>query len=204
MPDAPDDADANPYVIGEASARRQDYATFEFKAPDPNGRGGRGGGYPRWRSWEGRPETSRRGKEDVYVPVHRLAAVAWCLPDGDLGTDVTLAALDGVDVHHTTGMKAATIGESPNFEGPGLELVAHARHAEITQTELRTRAERARQQAADASGYEGGVSERDRTSVCARCGDETTTLCASPDFDGQRCPECAAAAGGDAAIKVVD
>jgi hypothetical protein len=179
--------DAEEYVVGSASPRRAATAAFEFKAPDQTSRGGRGGGYPRWRSWEWRPETSRRNKEDVYVPVHRLAAVAWCLPDGTLGEDVSLSALAGMDVHHELGMPAA------NIEGE-LALLDHGEHSSRTQAERRAHAEEAKQQAIDPDPAPEG---------CRQCGAaEDVTLVTSAAFDGEWCLSCATDANPDAPIEL--
>lgn len=55
---------------------RLPYARFETRAPD----GYDNGGYERWRSYEFVESEGRR--KDVYVSVHRLAAVAWGIIDG--------------------------------------------------------------------------------------------------------------------------
>lgn len=125
MPDATD------YTHGPVPPQQSDTARFEFKAPDCSASGGRGGGYPRWRSYEPRAETARRGKEDVYVPVHRLAAVAWLFPDDWNAADILASGqLIGADVHHELGMPSTTI------EGE-LSLCSHGTHSEITQAEKR-------------------------------------------------------------------
>ena len=129
-------SDTPEYVVGRPHPNRLPYATFEFKRPSP---AHTGGGYPRVRSVEYRPETSRQGREDVFVPIHRLAAVAWHLPDGTLGDDVRLSQLDGMDVHHVTpdggpGMPSAN-GED------WTELIGHGDHSSVTQAERRAWAE---------------------------------------------------------------
>lgn len=123
MPDATD------YTTGPSTYQKP-RAAFEFKAPD-QGSGGRGGGYPRWRSYEWRPHTPRQTKEDVYVPVHRLAAVAWLFPDDWTAADVLDSEhLVGADVHHELGHPAATIEDE-------LTLCEHGTHSAITQAEKR-------------------------------------------------------------------
>lgn len=154
----PDDPDPSRYVRGETYARRE-RPRFEFK---PTATGYTGGGYPRVRSTERREHTPGDGTDDVFVSIHRLAAVAWHLPDGTLGEDVRLSALDGVDVHHTTpdggpGMPSAN-GEA------WTTVVDHGRHSEITQSQMRAWGEDSKQQATD-----------DDVAVdrCPECGDES-------------------------------
>lgn len=158
--------------------------TFTFKPSSP---GYTGGGYARIRSTEWREHTSRRAAEDVYVSVHRLAAVAWLLPDGVLGEDVHLSDLEGKDVHHTLGMPSA------NGEG-WLELHDHGTHSSITQTEMRAYGEDAKRRVDDDS------TDDDR---CVRCDAELNTVCRSPDWNGNACPECAKRLSDGAAIEVV-
>jgi hypothetical protein len=188
--------DPSQYVVGDAPPQQSLTPTFEFKAAHPGGSGGRGGGYPRVRSWETRPETARQGKEDVYVPIHRLCAVAWLLPDGTLGDDVRLDALDGVDVHHDLGMPAANVESE-------LLLVNHGDHSEVTQAEMRAYAADARRRV-DGDGADAttgsGAGDGD---VCDRCGAAATTLCESPDWTGRYCLECSKQESDGAAISVV-
>lgn len=176
------------YVRGETYAQ-SDRPTFEFKASSP---GSTGGGYPRIRSTEWRDHTSRRASEDVYVSVHRLAAVAWHLPDGTLGDDVRLADLDGYDVHHTLGM--------PSANGEDLtELLEHGGHSSVTNAQVRAWGEDAKESADDA----GEVATEPDDGTCVDCGDELDTACRSPDWDGLACPECAGRLSDGAAIEVV-
>jgi len=153
-------------------------ATFEFKAPSPQGTGG---GYPRWRSWEHRPHSTRQGKEDVYVPVHRLAAVAWLLEDGTLGADVHLADLDGYDVHHELGMPSATVESE-------LALRSHGRHSEITQSQVRAWGMDAKDAATESVSI-------DDAGACAHCGATADVLVTADAFEGARCLECGRQAG---------
>jgi hypothetical protein len=192
-------SDADRYVLGPASPRRSATATFEFKAPSQSSRGGRGGGYPRWRSWEFRPESVRQSKEDVYVPVHRLAAVAWCLPDGTLGEDVTLDALAGMDVHHELGMPAATVGESPNWDEVQLSVLGHGEHSSVTQSEMRAYGEDAKR---DVESEPSGRPSR-RENGCANCGDERDVLAESADWTGRYCLPCAKQHTDGATIEIV-
>lgn len=181
------------YVVGTPHPQTQGYASFEYKAHAP---GNTGGGYPRWRSTEWRPHTAARDKEDVYVPVHRLCAVAWCLPDGTLGDDVRLSDLDGVDVHHNLGMPAANVDPaSPNFDpDDALEVVDHGTHAERTQAQVRAWAEDAKRSARD-----DGPTDDDR---CGRCGAADGSLWACDDYEGVRCTECAKVDSDGAALEV--
>lgn len=173
------------YVVGAASPQRDATASFEFKAPDPDRTGG---GYPRWRAWEYRPETPGDRKEDVYVAVHRLAAVAWLLPDGTLGEDVHLAELDGVDVHHELGMPAANVEDE-------LALVEHGTHSEVTQAQMRAWGEDAKRTVAD-----DGPADEER---CEHCGAAADVRCRSPDWDGAVCMGCAQRLSEDAPIEVL-
>lgn len=148
-----------------------------------------GGGYERWRSWEHDPTKPGDGKTDVYVSVHRLCAVAWWADD-DATAEEILPRLRGVDVHHTTGIGWANFGESPNFDEPGLELLEHGRHAEITNEQRRAWAEDAKE-----DGEAPPEPER-----CAACGTADGGLWRSEDFDGARCLDCAADANEEASI----
>ena len=181
----------NPYVLGPATYRKLPrvetkpssvYADYES--------GGRrkvrrdtGGGYERVRSYEHDPTKPGDRKRDVYVSIHRLCAVAWLLPE-----DAPLSVLDGMDVHHTTGVEWANFGDSPNFEEPGLQLLEHGRHSEVTQAQMRAWAETSKEQAEADPEPEG----------CHACGATDANLWTSPDFDGERCTACAmdAADGG--------
>lgn len=120
----------HPYVVGEVHPNTLPYATFEFKRPSPDHTGG---GYPRHRSVEYRPHTARRGKEDVFVPVHRLTAVAWCY-GSEWSVGEILRDMDGKDVHHELGMPSATVRDE-------LEVIDHGAHSEVTQAERRAWAE---------------------------------------------------------------
>jgi len=165
------------YVTGTPHPNQSATAGFEFKAPDSSSSGGRGGGYPRWRSYEHRPDSSRRGKEDVYVSVHRLAAVAWCFPDDWTAADILDSEqLVGTDVHHALGMPSA------NVEGE-IELRSHGDHAAITQFEKRAWAETAKQQA---------IGSDDGSDGCPQCDASDPTLVSAEGIDGEVCLDCAA------------
>jgi len=185
------------YVVGPTYARR-DTPRFEFKAGSPDHTGG---GYPRLRSTERRPHTPGDGADDVFVPVHRLAAVAWHLPDGTLGEDVHLSALSGADIHHTQpdrdrrGMPAAN-GEA------WTEMLDHGDHSEVTQAEMRAWAADAREAVESDTDATQGTAE-DSSRVCAACGAESDTLCIYRGVTEAVCPECAAAADPDGPIEVV-
>lgn len=181
----------NPYVIGDAHANQLGYARFETKPAAWTGRRwDTGSGYERWRSYEYRPETSRVGKEDVYVSVHRLCAVAWLLPP-----DAPLSAMQNVDVHHNYHVEWANFGESSNFDEPGLALLEHGRHSEITQAELRAWGEDAKRQAAGEIDDDGVA--------CVRCSETPDVACESPDWDGIACLECAKRLSDGATIEVL-
>lgn len=165
------------YTRGPTYARRHT-PRFYFKNSSP---GYTGGGYAMVRSKERRDHTPGDGLEDVYVAVHRLAAVAWHLPDGTLGDDVRLADLDGVDVHHTQpdsderGMPAAN-GEA------WTELLDHGRHSEVTNAERRAWAE------ADRERAESAHAPSDRCSECGTAGDASWAV---EGRDGALCLSCA-------------
>jgi hypothetical protein len=165
MPDATD----SEYVRGDTYARSQT-PTFEFKA---GATGYSGGGYPRVRSKEYREHTPGDTADDVFVPIHRLAAVAWCYDD-EWTIDEILADLAGKDVHHTLGMPAA------NLESD-LEVVDHARHAEITQAQRRAWAEDQKR------AVEREQTALDTAPTCAACGDDAEATVAGTDY----CLACA-------------
>jgi len=186
--------DAGDYVVGDAPAQQSPVASFEFKAASPDSTGG---GYPRWRSYERRPHTARRGKEDVYVPVHRLAAVAWLFPDDWTAEQILDSGhLVGADVHHELGLPAANLEDH-------LALLDHGRHSEVTQAQMRAWAADAQAAAHGGRDGEGDTSRSDKNRVCGDCGDESETLCESGDFEGRLCPACARRAVDDAVIEVV-
>ena len=172
------------YVIGEPHPNTLPYARFEYKRGSPDHSGG---GYPRWRSKEYRPETARQGSQDVFVPVHRLCAVAWLLPDGELGTDVFLSDLEGYDVHHELGMPSANIESE-------LSLRDHGKHSEITAAQQRAWAEDSRQQAFE-------FDEQDIPETrCVRCDDPTET---AYYVDGEaHCLECSTVVADGKPIQV--
>jgi hypothetical protein len=175
-------SDTPAYVVGRPHPNTNPRPTFEFKAPSPDHTGG---GYPRVRSTEYRPETSRQGKEDVFASIHRLAAVAWHLPDGTLGDDVHLSALDGMDVHHVTPNGGAGM---PSANGDDwTELIGHGDHSSVTQAERRAWAEDAKR-------------ERDRQQrfggrECVECGDDADDGVSVASVDGPLCLGCATRLG---------
>jgi len=173
------------YTTGDTYATRT-HPRFCYKPSSP---GYSGGGYAWIRSTERRPDTPGDGAGDVFVYVHRLAAVAWCLDGGTLGEDVRLSDLDGKDVHHRLGMPAA------NGEG-WIELVDHGRHAEITQADRRA-------WAADAKDASKQSTIDDSGDGCVRCDDELDTACISPDWDGRACPDCARTLSDGGTIEVI-
>lgn len=168
------------HVVGPTYCRKQ-RAKYETKDGY-----GTGAGYCRWRSIEWRPETARRSKEDVYVPVHRLAAVAFCYPD-DMSVSEILQHLDGRDVHHTTGEKWANFGDSPNFDEPGLQVCEHGRHSSVTQAQMRAWAADAKRQATGqvvaTDGHGGGE-------TCISCGEREGPLATTANLDDNYCLDC--------------
>lgn len=180
--------DPTEYVVGTPHPNQQAYASFSFKAPDPDSTGG---GYPRWRSYEHRPHTCRQGKEDVSVSVHRLCAVAWLFPEDWSAADILQSGeLQGADVHHELGMPSANVEAE-------LSLVEHGTHSEITQAQMRAWGEQSKRQAREA------VDPRGRAEVCDRCGAEAETLAECPAWPGeQRCLSCAKATSNGEPIEL--
>lgn len=180
MPDeqTPDEDADCPYVVGETYARKG-RATFEFK---PSATGYTGGGYARVRSKEDGPEVSRPGMGDVFVSIHRLAAVVWCY-DADRPLDEITDHLRDRDVHHTT--------EMPSANGPDLvEVLDHGEHSS------RTNAAPSRtEQLAYARDAERERQRRDADPTCAKCGDDEPAA-KVPDAPGRwggekLCLDCA-------------
>jgi hypothetical protein len=165
----PDDTEANRYVRGQTYARRQT-PTFEFKA---GATGYTGGGYPRVRSKERREHTPGDGTDDVFVPIHRLAAVAWCY-DAEWSIAEILADLGERDVHHELGFPSATVESE-------LRVVDHDRHASLTQAERRAYAKDQKRR------VEREQQALDTRPSCTECGDEATATVAGDEY----CLDCA-------------
>jgi len=180
----------NPYVVGEADPRRKPYATLETK---PSVRGYTGGGYNHWRSYEFRAHTPGDGKDHVYASHHRLLAVVACYPLEWPIEDI-LDDLREKDVHHESGVPWDNRPEN-------LEVVAHDRHSEITQTQRRAwAADRKR----DVQRTERQpLAESDDSGLCDRCGDHSETLAACDAWPGERrCIECATATANGREIRL--
>ena len=103
-------------------------ARFETKGGD-----GSGAGYERWRSWERRPSSDVDGKEDVYVPHHRLLAVVGCYAD-TMRIGAILRDLDGKDVHHENSVKWDNRPSNIEVLGHGEHSKLHASMATATAT----------------------------------------------------------------------
>ena len=103
-------------------------ARFETKGGD-----GSGAGYERWRSWERRPSSDVDGKEDVYVPHHRLLAVVECYPE-TMPIGAILRDLDGKDVHHENSVKWDNRPSNIEVLGHGEHTKLHASTAAATPT----------------------------------------------------------------------
>lgn len=186
----------SPYELGAVHGNTLPYATFETKPPAWLGtRWDSGAGYERWRSREWRPETSKKSKESVYVPIHRLLAVITCYPmEMDLG-DI-LEHMKGRDVHHDCPEVHRSWGVPWDNRHDVLSVIGHGEHSEITNADKRAWAEDAKneikesQQATFATG--GGTSTGAATE-CAACGasGRETTLATSEAFEGVRCLACA-------------
>ena len=159
------------YHLGEN--RVQNYARFEHAKPGD----GSGAGYERWRSTEHRPHTPIDGREDVYLSHHRLLAIVECYPL-DQPIESVLEDLAEKDVHHRNGIKW------DNRPG-NIEPVEHARHASITQEQVRAWAEDEKR---ERQRHESGVADGD---ICDGCGEPAEPLATSPGFAGERCLECA-------------
>lgn len=168
----------HPYVVGETDPNTLPVARFEFKRPSPDHTGG---GYPRHRSVEWCPHTARQSSQDVFVPVHRLTAVAWCY-GLEWSVGEILADMDGKDVHHELGMPSA------NIEGE-LEVIGHGDHSSVTQAERRAWAEdekRARDGQARLDDAERCATPRCDCEVAARVGGEQYCLeHATENADGE-------------------
>lgn len=179
---------ASLYAVGSASWRA--LPRVDTKPPNP---GDTGSGYERVRSYEWRPHTSRRSKEDVYAYHHRLLAVAWLLPDDE--HNGFLGLLDGMDVHHNAPEVDADVGIPWDNREDALEMIDHGDHSSLTNAERRAYAEEDKQRA--------NTPDEPSTPTCGRCGDESGTLCESDDWSGQYCPQCAKQASDGAPIEVL-
>lgn len=191
--------DPHDYELGPTPPQTKGHATFETKPSTVYADGSRdtGGGYERWRSTEFRPETPRQGKEDVYVAVHRLSAVAWCFADGVTAAEIDLC---GKDVHHahpddwSTRVEWLNVHDSPNFPDASIEVHGHGEHTSITNTERRAYAEDAKADAAD------DAPDPDR---CGACGDAAALLAESDDWEGAVCLDCSTRLSDGAPIEVL-
>jgi len=186
MSQQPQAVTESPYVIDEAHPNTQGWATFETKPRTWLGScWDSGSGYEHWRSYEERPHTSRRGKEDVYASHHRLLAVVACYSLETPISDV-LEDLREKDVHHNAPEVKDDAGFPFDNRPSVLEVESHRRHAERTQSQMRAWAEDAKQQASEPAASGAG------DDACPGCGREDVGVDAtSPGFDGARCIECA-------------
>lgn len=177
-------APSDGYTLGEVHPNTKRHPRVETKPSPP---GYTGGGYEHARSTEYRPHTRVDRREDVYASIHRLSAVVWCYPTDAPIRDV-LDDLRGKDVHHTTGIPWANFGDSPNFDEPGLTVVGHGEHSEITQAQRRAWAADSKREAERAEQQSLAEANAD---ACDNCGETTTDpLARGEDFDGEWCIEC--------------
>lgn len=175
---------ACPYVVGDTYATRPT-PRFEFKA---GAVGYTGGGYPRLRSSERGPE-SGHGSNDVFVPIHRLAALVWCY-SGDHPLAEDAAHLREMDVHHELGFPSANLPEYISVE-------SHSSHASITRDQLRGWAKDAKRERERRQSEEFVPDEQ----ACAECGEEANAQVAGTDY----CLSCAttAAKGRDVTVELL-
>lgn len=180
--------DPSEYVTGTPHARQAPVARFETKAGD-----GSGAGYERWRSYEWRPETPRKSKEDVYVAHHRLLAVVSCYPD-DMAVSDILAHMADKDVHHDAPEIDADAGVTWDNRPDAIRVVEHGRHTEITNAQMRAWAEDRKHQARKPTTPD--------PEGCVACG-ATGTLATTDSLDGEYCIECVTARADGETIQVV-
>lgn len=182
---------ACPYTIGDGTYARKRTPTFEYKS---SATGYTGGGYPRIRSRERRGHTPGDGTDDVFVAVHRLAAVVWCY-DGDRPLSEITADLRERDVHHELEMPAANLPAH-------VEVVGHGEHSRRTNT-----APDRQQQLAWAKDAKREQARRQREDyvpdeqACTDCGAEVRAAVAGEQY----CLDCAttAASGTDHPIEML-
>lgn len=177
-----------PYTVGPTWAM-EDTATFEFKS---SATGYTGGGYARWRSIEYGPEVSRVGKGEVFVSVHRLAALVWCF-DGDVHVGADADYLRDRDVHHMLEIPSANLPDH-------IEVLDHAEHSRQTQADrTRQRAwfEDAKREAEQRQRGEYVPDEQ----ACAECGAEVEAAVLGTEY----CLECATtvAKGRDVTVEIL-
>lgn len=163
------DTEENRYVRG-ATYARSETPTFEYKA---GATGYSGGGYPRVRSNERREHTPGDGTDDVFVSIHRLAAVAWCYGE-EWSVSEILADLGDKDVHHQLEMPSANLSDE-------IAVVEHARHSEITQAQRRAWAADTKR---EVEREQQGIPEA--TPTC-ECGSDAEATVAGDEY----CLECA-------------
>lgn len=173
-----------PYVVGPTYAERRT-PRFEYK---PSAVGYSGGGYPRLRSSERGPE-SGNGSNDVFVPIHRLAALAWCY-SGEHPIEEDSADLREHDVHHQLGFPSANLPEYISVE-------SHGDHAKITRDQLRGWAKDAKREREKRQSEDYVPDEQ----ACTDCGAEVKAQVDGTEY----CLDCAttAAEGRDVSIELL-
>lgn len=185
------------HAIG-SSTYHKPRAYFETKPPNPPVKGsGRSQGYERWRSWELRPDKFGERKGEVYVYVHRLAAVAWKFDEYGYGDECDMAGLleelDGTDIHHEAPEAPGKPGVPWDNREESLHARSHGRHSEITQAQQRAWAETAKERAF-------GEPEPDR---CPECHEPIEMECSIAAVDSPVCLDCAISLSDDERIEVL-